>query len=232
MFYTGMSLCIAALVFVGFARSWFLARWFAPPEGTPEIGPLLIAHGAVFTTWVLLSVIQPSLIAAGRTDVHRRLGYAAAGIAVLMVFLGNAVAIAAIHVGYIGLGDPYVFYAIPFFDIQTFALFAALAIIRRRRPQEHKRLMLLASTQLLEPAMARMPIAAFQAGMPYASLFGSDFVIVAGVIYDLATRRRINPVWLWGGAVVVLSGVVRLLIQNSASWISFAHFMASVYVPK
>jgi hypothetical protein len=54
--------------------------------------------------------------------------------------------------------------------------------LRRRRPQEHKRLMLLASTQLLEPGMARMPVAAFQAGMPYASLFGIDFVIVAGVI--------------------------------------------------
>ena len=231
-FYLSMSALTAGFVLVGFARSFFFSRWFSPPPGTPHIGPLLLTHGLVFSTWVFLAVVQPTLIATDNVSLHRRMGIFGACVVALMYGLGNIASIAAMHVGFIGLGDPYVFYAIPFFDIQIFALFIALAVIRRNHPEEHKRLILLASTQILEAAMARLPIAAFQAAMPYASLFANTFVIVAGMTYDLATRRRIHPVWIWGGAIVVASEAGRLLIQNTQAWISFAHFMASLYVPR
>lgn len=230
-FYLSMSLAIAALVFTGFARSFYLSHWFAPPPGTPKIGPLLFTHGIVFTSWMFLSVLQPSLIAAGNVRLHRRIGIAGAGLAALMVVLGNLAAIAAIHVGFIGLGDPYAFYADPFVDIQTFGLFVALAVLKRGDPDSHKRLILLALTQVLEPGLARMPLSLAEDYFPYFSLIGMNFVIVAGILFDLATRRRIHPVWIWGGAINVVSEAGRLLIMRTAPWLAFAHFMARLYVP-
>lgn len=229
IFYTGISALVFALVFIGFARSWFLSAWFEPPEGTPRIGPLLIAHGLIFSTWAGLMLVQPALIGARKVKLHRQLGYFGAVVAALMLIVGNATAIAAMHVGFIGMGDPYAFYAIPFFDIQIFGVCTALAIVFRNRPQAHKRLILLGSTQVAEAALARLPLTGWSDTLPYGSLYGCDFVILAGALYDLATRRRIHPVWIFGGAAVVASNVLRLSIMDTAPWLAFAKFMASLY---
>jgi hypothetical protein len=231
LFYSGLCIIIAIFVLVGFAQSWFLSHWFAPPPGTPKIGMLLAIHGTVFTSWVVLLVAQPLLVARREISLHRTLGYFGAALAIAMYVVGNIAAIAAMHGGFIGLGDPYAFYAIPFADIQVFGLFVALAVIRRNRPEEHKRLMLLAATQILEPALARFPSDAAAAAFPYFSTFGCDAVIVAGIAYDWWARRRVHPVWLWGGAIVLASEVIRLLIRFTGPWLAFAHFAARLYIP-
>lgn len=50
-------------------------------------------HGSVFTAWFVWLVVQTSLVAAGRSDVHRRLGAtgAAIGMAVFVSFVAAAV---------------------------------------------------------------------------------------------------------------------------------------------
>src|SRR3546814_1566722 len=90
-----------------------------PPARTPEITPLLHMHALVFTLWTCLIVVQPLLIAKGAIGIHRRLGIAGAGLAVLVWIFGNLAAAEAIEAGYKGLGDPYAFYAITFFSIQA-----------------------------------------------------------------------------------------------------------------
>ena len=72
-FYTGMALAAAVVVFVGFAPTYFL-------RGSDQSTPLptyLHVHGFLFTTWIALFIAQTSLVAARRTDLHRRLGWAA-----------------------------------------------------------------------------------------------------------------------------------------------------------
>ena len=231
LFYTSMCALVVGLVFIGFARSWFLSAWFSPPTGTPKIGPLLAIHGVIFSAWAALLLTQPLLIGTGKVGLHRRLGFVGAGIAGLMWVVGNVAAIAAMHVGFIGLGDPYAFYAIPFVDIQVFAICIALAVLLRRTPEAHKRLILLGSTQVAEAALARLPVPGWAETLPVGSLFGADFVILAGVAYDLATRRRIHPVWIFGGLAVIASNVLRLLVMHTRPWLAFAHFMASLYRP-
>jgi uncharacterized membrane protein YozB (DUF420 family) len=229
LFYTGTGLYLAALVFAGFARSFYLSHWFAPPRGTPDIGPLLVMHGIVFTGWVGLMVVQPMLIAQKKRKLHRRLGYAGAVLAALMVVLGNLVAIAAMHGGFKGLGDPYAFYSVPFFAIQGFAIAVALAILWRERAETHKRLMVLASVIVVEAGTARLPLAAVDAGAPFSFFAGGDIVIVAGILYDLWSRGRIHPAWLWGGGAVVASQIGKLLVSQTAAWLGFAHMMAGLW---
>jgi hypothetical protein len=229
LFYTGASLYLAVLTFAGFARSFFLARWMEPSPLTPEIGRLLIAHGLFFTSWIGLLVVQPVLIANRRRELHRRLGWVGAALAVAMVGFGNLAAVAAMHGGFKGLGDPYVFYAVPFFAIQGFAILVGLALLWRDRSESHKRLMLLASVVLVEAAVARIELAPIVAGAPFTFFLGGDLLILAGAAYDRLSRGKIHKVWIWGGAAVVASQIGKILISQTAAWQAFAHSVAGLW---
>lgn len=229
LFYTGMGVAIAAVSFIGFARSYYLSRWFEVPKGTPEITMLLHVHGAIFTLWLALMVVQPSLVAARNLRLHRTLGYAGAAVAAAMVALGNVSAVAAMHVGFIGLGDPLVFYAVPFFAINSFAVAVALAIVWRRRADTHKRLILLANIGLLNAAVARIPLDLIQNGAPFTFMFLPHLITVAGALYDWRTRGRVHRVWIWGGGAMLAAHILMFPIMSSSAWYSFASAMASLW---
>jgi hypothetical protein len=229
IFYTGVSALIWLVLLAGFTRSWVFSHWFETPPGTPKMTALLVAHGSALSAWSAFILVQPGLVAARNLRLHRRLGWLASAIALLALAIANLAAIEAMHIGFIGLGDPAAFYAIPFFGIWTFALLVALAVKMRGDAESHKRLMLLSSTQLMEPAIARLPISWVQDWFPYSSHLLCDWVLVAGIAYDLWSRGRVHSAWLWGGAIVIGSEVLRLLIWHSAPWLAFAHFMAELW---
>jgi hypothetical protein len=105
-----MAILILVTVFVGFARTYFLAGVFRAP--LPSL--LVHIHGAVFSSWILLLITQTTLVTAGRVDIHRRLGLAGFGLACLMVVLGVLTASKLLGRGI----SP-----VPIFDAQTFTLF-------------------------------------------------------------------------------------------------------------
>ena len=84
IFFSGMAVLILVTVFVGFARTYFLAGMFRAHLPSP----IIHIHGAVFSLWILLLITQTSLVSAGRTDIHRKLGLAGFGLACLMPVLG------------------------------------------------------------------------------------------------------------------------------------------------
>jgi hypothetical protein len=229
LFYTGASLYLAILTLAGFARSFFFAHWMAPSPLTPEVGRLLITHGLFFAAWMGLLAVQPVLIANRRRELHRTLGWVGAALALAMLVFGNLASVAAMHGGFKGLGDPYAFYAVPFFAIQGFAVLVALAILWRDRAEAHKRLMLLAAIVIVEAAVARIEIAPIAAGAPWTFFVGGDLLILAGMAYDRVSRGRIHKVWIWGGAAVVASQVGKLLISQTGPWLGFAQWMAGLW---
>jgi hypothetical protein len=229
LFYTGASLYLAVLTVAGFARSFFFSHWMAQSPNTPEVGRLLITHGLFFTVWMGLLVVQPVLIATRRRELHKKLGWAGAGLALAMLILGNLAAVAGMHGGFKGLGDPYAFYSVPFFAIQGFAILVALGVLWRNRAETHKRLMLLASIVVVEAAVARIELAPIAAGAPFTFFIGGDLLIVAGMAYDKLSRGRIHPVWIWGGIGVALSQIGKLFIAQTAAWQGFAHAVAGLW---
>src|SRR3954452_14086761 len=89
LFYTGFALAITMAVVLGFARTFFFRAWYpdwARLHGAPE--PFFLVHGVAFAAWLLLLLTQASLVAAGRADIHRRLGLLGVGLAVIMLVLG------------------------------------------------------------------------------------------------------------------------------------------------
>ena len=229
LFYTGASLYLAVLTFAGFARSFYLSSWMAPSPMQPEVGRLLILHGLFFTAWMALLVVQPVLIANRRRQLHRRLGWAGAALAVAMVVFGNLAAVAAMHGGFKGLGDPHAFYAVPFFAIQSFAILVGLAVLWRERPETHKRLMLLAGIVIVEAATARIELAPIVAGAPFSFFVGGDLLILAGIAYDKLSRGRVHGVWIWGGAAVVASQIGKVFISQTEPWIAFGRAVAGLW---
>jgi hypothetical protein len=224
LFYTSMGIYLAVITFAGFAPSFYLSKWMEAPATAPEMTAILYVHGGIFSAWMPLNIIQPALIAANNRRLHRKLGYAGAAIAAAMVVFGNIAAIHAMPNGFKGLGDPYAFYAVPFFAIQTFAVIVTLAILWRNRAETHKRLMLLASTQIIEAAIARMPLAA--AGAPFSFFIGANSVILLGAAYDFISRGKVHKVWIVGGGLVIASQFARLMISQTEPWLAFAHYMA------
>jgi len=228
LFYTVMGAAIALLVFAGYAHSYYLSRWLEPPARAPEMTPWLHVHAASFTLWILFGILQPALVASGKVEAHKRVGYAGVALALVVWLLGNIVAIRAIHVGYKGLGDPYAFYSVTFFSIQAFAVIVALGVWKRHDAEAHKRLMLLSNAAILEAAVGRLPLHLVVQTAPFSFYLGADLVILAGMAHDKLTRGAVHPVWAWGGGLLALSQLFRLAIMHSAPWLDFAHLMAKL----
>ena len=192
-------------------------------DGGPPLSPLVHVHGALFSAWMLLFLGQASLIAAGRPTIHRKTGAAAAVLAGFMLVLGIAVAMEGARSGHHPGRDPAMFLFFPFTSIGLFAAFTTLAILRRGRPDHHKRLMLLGTISLVVTPLARLGP---RLGMPWmgaiCGMVLSDLLLLALVVFDLRKNGRLHPATLWGGGVILLSEPLRVLIANSQPWQDFA----------
>lgn len=227
VFYSGMAIAMALTVFAGFAPTYYL-RWLADGPATTVSGApvttLIHLHGAAFTAWVVLFLVQTALVARRRVRLHRKLGVAGAALAAVMVVMGIGTAVAGARAGSAPPGiDPLAFLAIPFFDIVLFAGFVTAAVVARRNKEAHKRLMLLAYVSIMAAAAARLP-----GILPLGPLafYGLAFTfILLGVIYDLISRRRVHKVYVWGGLLLVVSVPGRLVLSGTAGWMGFAGWL-------
>jgi hypothetical protein len=182
-------------------------------------------HGLVFTSWVVLFVVQTSLVSARRTDLHRRLGVLGGVLALLMLGVGYQAAVTAARRGFStpGLPPPLVFLAVPIFDLLVFATLVGTGLYLRRKPAAHKRLMLLSTVAVLTAAIARLPYV-LPLGPP--AFFGlTDLLIIAAMVYDWRTRGRVHPALLWGGLFLIASQPLRLAISGTDTWLALATWL-------
>ena len=92
-FFASMAVLILLTVFIGFARSYYLAGMFHAP--LPSL--LVHFHGAIFTCWILLFIAQIALVSSNRIRWHMCLGIFGVILAVLMVLVGFATLIAVVR---------------------------------------------------------------------------------------------------------------------------------------
>ena len=144
-FYTRMAWVLVALVFIGFAPSFYLKPLgLSYPRPNPPLIPNLLLHGAVFTAWVATFLAQVSLVGAGRRDLHRALGAGgfALGLAMIPVMYVTAVWQVA-RASQPPYTDPLTWTVVPLLGIPVFAAMLWLGWRATRRDlQAHKRLML------------------------------------------------------------------------------------------
>jgi hypothetical protein len=217
-FYLGMALAVAFVVAYGFGPT-ANARLFHPRSPRPWI---LYVHVALFTAWVLLFIAQAALVRFRRVDWHRRLGLAGILIGGLMPPVGIATAIVMTRLNRAGRNTGgEAFLIVSFFDMLAFAVMFGLAIYWRRRPEYHRRLMLIASCGLTVAAFARFPSWL----MPHNSwYFAVDALILAGVARDWIVMRGLNRAYLYGLPALVLghAATIWIYLSRSPAWVAIA----------
>jgi hypothetical protein len=223
-FFSGMALLLLGTVFVGFAPTYYMAGVFHAP--LPSV--IIHVHGAVFTCWILMLVTQTSLVAAGRVDIHRRLGIAGFLLACVMMVLGVLAATDSLVRGGGPPGlDPRIFYIVPLTDMMIFATLIFFAFHFRSNPAMHKRLILIATIGLSFAALARWPIA-FVHRKPVHAALASYIFLVLVVAYDLWSTHRLQRVTLWAGIFLVVVQQIRVPLAMTGPWLHFAGWVRTL----
>ena len=220
-FYFAMSVLIAGIVVIGFSRTVNEHLFHAAPPR-----PLLLwIHGAAFSSWVLFYILQSALVRTHNVKVHRLIGWFGAGLAAFMVPLGFTVAVLMTRFDMRVLHATGIetFLSIPVFDMIAFGTLVSFAIAWRKKPELHRRLLLIATCCLLDAAFGRFDFI-FNNNLYFPCL---DGVILLGVGRDLLVNKSIHKVYrvvlppLW-----VAQAVIVYLYAGSPAW--WLHFTRAI----
>jgi hypothetical protein len=217
-FFSAMAILSSLTILAGFFNT-YAAKVAA---GDPEIPGIIHVHALVFTSWLIVFVAQTTLVLRRRTDLHRRLGAASMVLAALMVLVGVTTAVSAARLGHRGIPgvqfpDVGGFLLLNLAAISLFAILVAAGWYFRTNAQTHKRLMLMSATgALVGPGASRLPFVS--GNTPAIAILVLAFLF-AGPAYDLITRRRIHPAYIWGVLLsfLTLPPVVELL-SSTSTW--------------
>ena len=172
--------------------------------------------------WLLLLITQTSLVAAGRVDIHRRLGIAGFLLACLMIILGVLAATEALARPNSPSGiDVKTFYIIPMTDMLIFAVLVFFAFRARFNPSAHKRIILIATIGIMIAAVSRWPFALVHRKPLVAALLSYGFLFIL-VAYDLFSTRKVHHATIWASVFLIFVQQVRFPIGQTAVWHAFA----------
>jgi hypothetical protein len=184
-------------------------------------------HAAVAFGWCLLFVVQTWLIASGRTPQHRQLGVLGVGLYFALVLLGPFVAINS-TARYGSPPDELAFLAVSTGNIIAYTLLFGAALHWRRRPEVHKRLMLLGMVAMLTAPFGRI--------LPFPYLLnhvvGPGLVVVALVWWDHRALGKMHGVTLYGGPAILLWELLPNAYMTSSWWMGTARWLVSTFARK
>jgi hypothetical protein len=212
------------IVLIGYARSYYFSAFFDVPA---VANSLVHFHGIVMTVWVLYFVAQVALIRSKNIKLHMTMGMAGVALAALVVVVGLATAYDAQLVrGAAPPGaNPHEFFILPVSDMVLFVIFFAGAIYYRKRPTEHKTLMLLTAVNFLPAALFRLPL--FPPDLTIIGTFGVPALMaVACLIWLTAKHGKLNKVFAAGVLLLIVAIPLRIIIAPSQIWHGFVGWLA------
>lgn len=237
-FYVAMAAIFVAIAFGGF----FATYWLQVARGTFNGSPLLHLHGLLFSLWTLFFFSQATLVANRKLRKHRAWGLLGISLATAMLFMGLAVAIEGMRNRIeAGFGDAgRAFAIVPISGITLFAALVVAAVANVRRPEWHKRFMLVATAGILQAPLARFFFLAATGGgpgmrpglgppQPIERNFGPGvliaMLIVAAMVHDRRSRGRVHPAYWWGLGAWLAVMLLRPIVGYSQAWYHFTDFL-------
>ena len=212
-FFIGFGFLVAFVVFAGFSQ--FLL--------SPAVHGSAPDLSASFPARTALHQLDSAVCRSGRACYDRpcqsssQAWHCRCFSAGVLLVSGWDTAIAAARLGHIpaaksGVTDPLAALAIPLRDLLVFAALAATALYFRRHTDIHKRLMVLATINLLPPALGRIPMPDPLVGV------GMLVFLLAGPVYDRFTRGRVHWIYWSGGCITIVSMFVQFTLGRTETW--------------
>jgi len=235
LFYRNIAVLCAVVAFAGFLPSY----WLPMSRADLHIPRVVHLHGLIFFAWTLFFVVQTALVAQRRTALHRELGLLGIALATAMLFTGTMVSIIRMQrfdaLGFVD--EARAFAIVPLTAIMYFAVVFTFGIVNIKRPDIHKRAMVLATVALLQPAVARWFIfflAPPDAAGPVPVLLSvapgivSDLPLVYAMLHDKQTRGRPHAVYVYGAATLVALQLLRVPVSTTAAWFAVADWFGAL----
>lgn len=214
------------LVLAGYFKSYYFRAFF--DSAPPLSGYWVHIHAVVMSAWVLYFVSQVALIRSKNIKLHMTMGMAGVVLAVLAIVTGLAAAYKAQLIDGRAPGglNPHSFFLIPAGDMLLFAIFFAAAIYYRKRPAEHKGLMLMTAINFLPPALARIPVVPPEFTILWA--FGlSSLIGVAVLVYQKSKHGKVNRIFATALLMFIVALPLRIWFSGTETWLSFTGWLAS-----
>lgn len=225
-----------------FFLSFVLVAWlgvilgFAPPtwgrfHGEADYpAPLILQlHAGLYMLWMVLLTVQVGLIRTRRQDIHRKLGLSATAMIPAMVLSGFFAEVYSQRYYLAHPPDSQAFFVIPIFYVVAFGALATMAVLKRREPAAHKRLIYMATTVIVGAAWTRaigQPITAVVGdgyfGMIVNTFTSTNLLLLALIIFDWRTRGRLHPVVLTVVPAIVACEFVVSWIYHAPGWLPVA----------
>jgi hypothetical protein len=238
-FYVRMAAVFIAVAVVGFAPTY----WIPMLRGTLDVPPFAHVHAAVFYGWTLLFLKQTLLAASGRAARHRELGVAGVALATAMLFVGLAMSVSSLRrfdAG--GLSEAgRAFSIVSFTAIALFCALFVVAVVNVRKPDVHKRFMLVATVSLLQAAIARWFVYFLAPDVPAGVLAPpppitvtilpavlANLLVVWAMLHDRRTIGHVHRAYWLAGAALVATQVVRLPLSTTDAWSHVAGWLLAV----
>ena len=213
-FYLCASIAMAGLSVWAFSHTVDARLLHADPPR-----PLLLwFHAVLFSAWIVLFIAQSALVRVRKVRVHRTLGWFGAALAAAMVVSGFIVSVVMLRfemTAALNRNRVASFLAILWVDMIIFGVCIALAIYFRKRPEYHRRLVFMASCQLMQATFIRFHYIGYH-DLFYPAL---DVLIMAGMLRDWVADDRVNKIYLYVfPAMIVLQAWATYLEQTNPTW--------------
>ncbi len=227
-FYVKMATACLLVAVAGF----FPTYWMPLAKGTLGAHPLTHLHALLFFGWTVYFLAQTLWVKSGRMEQHRAFGVGGVALATAMLCIGLALTMHSLKTN-VADGVPHAkaFAIVSSSGIAFFAATVTIALVNVRRPDVHKRLMVLATVSILQAAVARWFLVALQPpdaiGPPpvhftIAPGLVIDLLIVWAMVVDWRSRGRPHRVYVIGGASLLALQLLRVPLSETAGWTTIA----------
>jgi hypothetical protein len=213
------------VVLVGYFRSYYFSAFF---DVKPVANMLVHGHAVVMTLWVVYFSAQIALVRTKNVRLHMTMGLFGVGLAALVVVVGMLTAYDAQLVrGSAPPGvNPHSFFVLPTLDMVLFVVFFAAAVYYRKRPTEHKTMMLMTAIAFVPAALFRLPVVPPHLMIHWA--FGVPMLVaVACLGWHASKRGRVNRVFAASVLLLLAAHPLRLFLLGSEAWLRFTAWLAA-----
>ncbi len=225
-----MALLMAAITIYGFSQT-IGHNLIHPSIPRPR---LLYVHAVVMGTWLSIYILQTGLVASWNVKLHQRLGPIWIAVGTALPIIGVATGIVMRRFDIIHYHDRASFIAVILWDMVAFSTLLLLAVLWRKRPEYHRRLMFLATCGLMDAGFDRFPLFGpfvFTVWGTFSRLYvGVVALILIAMTRDFIVQRRIHPVYRVALPLIVTGQLLACVLSMSppAFWTTLSRRIVGV----